>query len=63
MPLTHIHHSLSLSHTQMGKVEILFYNALVVFVPALLLAAFTGDLTKVHCIILIIIIITIQQYS
>ena len=32
----------------MGKVEILFYNALVVFVPALLLAAFTGDLTKVH---------------
>ena len=47
----------------MGKVEILFYNALVVFVPALLLAAFTGDLTKVHCIILIIIIIIIQQLA
>ena len=40
--------SLSLS-SQMGKVEILFYNALVVFFPALILAAFSGDLTKVRC--------------
>lgn len=32
----------------MGKLEIMFYNALVVFLPAVFLALITGDFTKVE---------------
>ena len=35
------------SSLQMGKYEIMFYNALVTFIPAVCIAWLTGDLNKV----------------
>lgn len=34
----------------MGKYEIMFYNALISIIPAILIAYVTGDLHKVSCI-------------